>query len=140
MLLRFAGVVSITAVTSLVSTNAAPALSDACPTYNPPNALGLVGGTPQSAKLLTPFANPLEVAVINTNGCPITTPTAGIAVLFAAPGNGPSGTFSCQRLERRAGRHERIRFGRRVAVHGQRVRRRLPGRRLVGLRLGQLRS
>jgi protocatechuate 3,4-dioxygenase beta subunit len=93
MFLRIAAVVGV-AVTVLVSTNAAPALADTCPTYNPPNALSLVAGTPQSAKLLTPFANPLEVTVINTNGCPITTPTAGIAVLFAAPGSGPSGTFS----------------------------------------------
>jgi protocatechuate 3,4-dioxygenase beta subunit len=94
LLLRFA-VVGVAAVTVLVLTNAAPVLAaDTCPTYNPPNALSLAGGTPQSAKLLTPFANPLEVAVINTNGCPITTPTAGIAVLFAAPGSGPSGTFS----------------------------------------------
>jgi protocatechuate 3,4-dioxygenase beta subunit len=94
LLLRFA-VVGVAAVTVLVLTNAAPVLAaDTCPTYNPPNALSLAGGTPQSAKLLTPFANPLEVTVINTNGCPITTPTAGIAVLFAAPGSGPSGTFS----------------------------------------------
>jgi adhesin/invasin len=93
-LLRFAVVAGMAAVTVLVSTNAAPALADTCPTYNPPNALTLAGGTPQSARLLTPYANPLEVTLINTNGCPITTPMAGIAVTFAAPGSGPSGTFS----------------------------------------------
>jgi protocatechuate 3,4-dioxygenase beta subunit len=93
-LLLWLAVVGVAALTILSSTKAAPALADPCPTYNPPNALSLGGGTPQSAKLLTPFVNPLEVTVINTNGCPITTPTAGIAVLFAAPGSGPSATFS----------------------------------------------
>jgi hypothetical protein len=65
-----------------------------CPTYNPPNALTLAGGTPQSAQLHAPFSDPLQVTLTNTNGCPITTPLAGIAVTFAAPGTGPSGTFS----------------------------------------------
>jgi len=65
-----------------------------CPTYNAPNALTLTGGTPQSAKLGAPFAEPLQVTLTNTNGCPITTPLAGIAVTFAAPGSGPSGTFA----------------------------------------------
>ncbi len=65
-----------------------------CPTYNPPNTLTLAGGTPQSAKLGTTFADPLQVALANTNGCPITTPMAGVAVTFAAPGSGPSGTFA----------------------------------------------
>src|SRR5580692_642966 len=70
------------------------AAAAACPTYNPPNALTLTGGTPQSAQLGTPFSEPLQVTLANTNGCPITTPLAGIAVTFAAPGGGPSGTFS----------------------------------------------
>jgi hypothetical protein len=65
-----------------------------CPIYNPPNALTLAGGTPQSAQLGMPFSDPLQVTLTNTNGCPITTPLAGIAVTFAAPGSGPSGTFS----------------------------------------------
>lgn len=65
-----------------------------CPTYNPPNALALVGGTPQSAQLGTPYAEPFQVMLTNTNGCAITTPLAGIAVTFSAPGSGPSGTFS----------------------------------------------
>jgi hypothetical protein len=53
----------------------------------------LAAGTPQSAKLGTPFSDTLQVALTNTNGCLITTPLAGIAVTFAAPGSGPSGTF-----------------------------------------------
>lgn len=65
-----------------------------CPSYNPPNALTLVSGTPQSAKLGLPFADPLQVILINTDNCPVTTPLAGIAVTFSAPGSGPSGTFA----------------------------------------------
>lgn len=65
-----------------------------CPTYNPPNTLVLGAGTPQSARLATPFATPLQVELANTNGCPLTTPLAGIAVTFAAPASGPSGTFA----------------------------------------------
>ena len=87
-------VAGVAVATVLVSTKGTPALADACPTYNPPNALTLAGGTPQSAKLLAPFANPLEVTLTNTDGCPITTQMAGIAVTFAAPGSGPSGRFS----------------------------------------------
>jgi hypothetical protein len=70
------------------------AAADACPTYNAPNTLTLVGGTPQSAKLGTAFSDPFQVALTNSNGCPITTPLAGIPVTFAAPGSGPSGTFA----------------------------------------------
>jgi hypothetical protein len=66
----------------------------ACPTYNPPNALTLIGGTPQTARLGTAFADPFQVELANSNGCPITTPLAGIAVTFTAPASGPSGTFS----------------------------------------------
>ena len=81
-------------VAQAVSAATPPADTTACPTYNAPNTLTLAGGTPQSAKLGTPFADPLQVTLANTNGCPITTPLAGIAVTFAAPGSGPSGTFS----------------------------------------------
>jgi hypothetical protein len=41
-----------------------------------------------------PFDTNLQVALTNPNGCPITTPLAGVAVTFTAPGSGPSGTFS----------------------------------------------
>ena len=66
----------------------------ACPTDNPPTALSLVAGTPQSAQLGKPFETELQVALTNPNGCPITTPLAGVAVSFTAPATGPSGTFS----------------------------------------------
>jgi hypothetical protein len=65
-----------------------------CPTYNPPSTMTLVAGTPQTTRLGTPFADPFQVEVTNSNGCPITTPLAGIAVTFTAPSSGPSGTFS----------------------------------------------
>ena len=65
-----------------------------CPTDNPPSTLSLIAGTPQSAKLGMPFDTNLQVALTNPNGCPITTPLAGVAVTFTAPGSGPSGTFS----------------------------------------------
>ena len=65
-----------------------------CPSYNLPNELVLASGTPQSAKLGTPFAANLAVSLANSNGCPITTTLSGIAVTFTAPASGPSGTFS----------------------------------------------
>lgn len=78
------------AATSTGTTTTAPA----CPTDNPPTALSVVAGTPQSTQLGKPFETELQVALSNPNGCPITTPLAGIAVSFTAPSSGPSGTFS----------------------------------------------
>jgi hypothetical protein len=89
-----AAAMSSGAVAQAVSAATPPADTTGCPAYNAPNTLTLASGTPQSAKLGTPFADPLQVTLANTNGCPITTPLAGIAVTFAAPGSGPSGTFS----------------------------------------------
>src|SRR6266576_2026000 len=80
------------AAASGASTSTASTLT--CPTYNPPSTLSLIAGTPQSAKLGLPFDTDLQVALTDPNGCPITTPLAGIAVTFTAPGSGPSGTFS----------------------------------------------
>ncbi|HEY5389598.1 MAG TPA: hypothetical protein VIJ83_03505, partial [Solirubrobacteraceae bacterium] len=64
-----------------------------CPSSNPPNELVLSGGTPQTAQLESAFSNPLQVALANTNGCPVTTNVAGTAVTFGAPSSGPSATF-----------------------------------------------
>src|SRR5580765_2803553 len=72
----------------------AGAVTTQCPSSNPPNELALVGGTPQTARLGTPFDEPFRVAVANTNGCPLTTSVAGTVVTFTAPGSGPSGIFS----------------------------------------------
>ena len=64
------------------------------PSTNPPNELTLVGGTPQTAQLQSAFATPLQVALGNSNGCPVTTAVAGTPVTFTAPAGGASGTFA----------------------------------------------
>ncbi len=66
----------------------------ACPSPNPPNTLTLVGGTPQTATLDTPFADGLQVALANSDGCPVTSAVAGIPITFSAPAGGASGLFS----------------------------------------------
>ncbi len=72
----------------------ATALADTCPTSNPPNELLLSSGSPQTAKLHQPFGETLQVTLANTNGCPVTTTEAGVAVTFTAPSSGATGTFS----------------------------------------------
>jgi hypothetical protein len=89
--------VLVASATGAVSTPAAtPGGTDTsnCPSFNAPDELTLASGTPQSAKIQLPFAANLQVVLANGNGCPLTTPTAGIAVTFTAPTSGPSGTFS----------------------------------------------
>ena len=54
----------------------------------------LVGGTPQTAQLDTAFANPLQVELANSDGCPITTTVTGTPVTFTAPASGASATFA----------------------------------------------
>jgi protocatechuate 3,4-dioxygenase beta subunit len=66
----------------------------ACPTTNRPNELVLVGGSGQQAQLGKPFAQNLQVALANTNGCPLTGNLAGVTVNFDAPGSGASGIFA----------------------------------------------
>jgi hypothetical protein len=66
----------------------------ACPASNAPTALTLAGGSPQTAVLNAPFASSLQVALVNANGCPVTTPLAGIPVTFRAPVTGASGSFA----------------------------------------------
>jgi hypothetical protein len=63
-----------------------------CAVPNPPNELTLAGGTPQTAQLETGFASPLEVALANTDGCPVTG-VAGTPITFTAPASGASGSF-----------------------------------------------
>jgi protocatechuate 3,4-dioxygenase beta subunit len=65
-----------------------------CPSSNPPNQLTLVAGTPQTAILQSAFATGLQVAVTNSNGCPVTSAAAGVPVTFSAPSGGVSGVFS----------------------------------------------
>lgn len=73
---------------------AARAVTNPCPASNPPNELVLVGGSGRQAQLGTQFAQNLQVALANTNGCPVTGNLAGITVNFDAPGSGASGTFA----------------------------------------------
>ena len=44
--------------------------------------------------LHTAFGANLEVALANTNGCPLTSAVAGVPVTFSAPASGASGTFA----------------------------------------------
>jgi protocatechuate 3,4-dioxygenase beta subunit len=65
-----------------------------CPSSNPPNQMTLVAGTPQTAILQSAFASGLQVALTNSDGCPVTTAAAGVPVTFSAPAGGASGVFS----------------------------------------------
>jgi hypothetical protein len=64
-----------------------------CPSSNPPDELTLLAGTPQTTTLDTAFATGLQVALANSDGCPVTG-AAGVAVTFSAPPGGPSGVFA----------------------------------------------
>ena len=66
----------------------------ACPVSNPPNTLVLAGGSGQTAQLGHQFQGNLQVALANTDGCPLTGNLAGISVDFVAPGGGASGIFA----------------------------------------------
>ncbi len=68
--------------------------SSNCPSSNPPNQMTLVAGTPQTAILQSAFASGLQVALSNSDGCPVTSTAAGIPVTFSAPYGGASGVFS----------------------------------------------
>jgi protocatechuate 3,4-dioxygenase beta subunit len=65
----------------------------ACPSPNLPNMLTLVAGTPQTAPLEAAFATGLQIALSNSDGCPVTG-AAGVPVTFSAPSSGASGLFS----------------------------------------------
>jgi protocatechuate 3,4-dioxygenase beta subunit len=82
------------AVALFASSAGARAAGSPCPTSNPPNELVLAGGSGQTAQLGTQFAQNLQVALANTNGCPLTGNLAGVTVNFDAPGSGGSGIFA----------------------------------------------
>jgi hypothetical protein len=84
----------VVAVALAASGAGAGAASSACPTSNAPNELALAGGSGQQAQLGKQFAQNLQVALANTNGCPLTGNLAGYDVTFDAPGSGPSGVFA----------------------------------------------
>ena len=79
---------------SVLVAGTASATSNACPTTNPPNELVVAAGSPQTTQLRKPFATPLQVALANSNGCPLTGQLGGVAIAFAAPASGASGTFA----------------------------------------------
>jgi protocatechuate 3,4-dioxygenase beta subunit len=78
----------------LVGSGAAGAAAGVCPTVNRPNTLIIVAGSPQTSQLEKPFQTNLQVALANTNGCPLTGQLAGIWVDFSAPASHQSGTFA----------------------------------------------
>ncbi|HEX4109333.1 MAG TPA: hypothetical protein VHX88_14445 [Solirubrobacteraceae bacterium] len=65
-----------------------------CPASNPANTLSLVAGTPQTAQLDAAFGAPLQVALANTDGCPVTAAVAGTPITFTAPASGASVVFA----------------------------------------------
>jgi hypothetical protein len=75
-------------------TGTSPTGTSGCPSSNPPSQLTLVAGTPQTAILESAFSTGLQVALTNSNSCPVTSAAAGIPVTFSAPPSGPSGVFS----------------------------------------------
>ncbi|MDX6465621.1 MAG: hypothetical protein QOI27_661 [Gaiellaceae bacterium] len=77
-----------------VAAGPAPAGSRACGESNPPNTLVLVGGSGQTSKLGQPFQSSFQVALANTNGCPVTGPLAGTNIAFVAPTSGATGAFA----------------------------------------------
>lgn len=56
----------------------------------PPTNIAIDSGSPQTAKVRTPFANNLKVLVTDVNNNPVT----GATVTFAAPGTATTGTFT----------------------------------------------
>jgi protocatechuate 3,4-dioxygenase beta subunit len=65
-----------------------------CPASVTPNTMTLVAGTPQTATLGSAYATGLQVALTNTDGCPVTGGAVGVPVTFTAPSAGASGVFS----------------------------------------------
>ncbi len=75
-------------------TGTSPTGTSGCPSSNPPNQMTLIAGTPQTAILQSAFATGLQVALGNSDGCPVTSAAAGVPVTFSAPAGGASGVFS----------------------------------------------
>lgn len=82
------------AVACAASGAGARGASNACPTSNSPNELVLAGGSGQTAQLGTQFAQNLQVALANNNGCPLTGNLAGVTINFDGPGSGAGGVFA----------------------------------------------
>jgi hypothetical protein len=87
-------VLSALAVAAALAAGSADGAGRACPTTNAPNELVLTGGSGQTARLGRQFQTSFQVALANTNGCPLTGNLAGVSVEFDAPSSGASGIFS----------------------------------------------
>lgn len=87
-------VVGALALVAAVASVPAAAHTTACAATNHPNEIVIEGGSGQTAQLGKPFQENLQVALANTNGCPLTGNLAGINVDFDAPASGASGTFA----------------------------------------------
>jgi protocatechuate 3,4-dioxygenase beta subunit len=81
-------------VTLVIGAGPSAGAGSACPATNPPNTLVLAGGSGQTAQLGRQFQGNLQVALANTDGCPMTGNLAGISVDFVAPGGGAGGIFA----------------------------------------------
>jgi len=84
---------AVAAAVTVVGGSARASVS-ACPATNSPNELVLEGGSGQQAQLGKQFPQNLQVALANTNGCPLTGNLAGVTINFDAPGSGASGIFA----------------------------------------------
>ena len=81
------GPYTVTATVAGVAGAASFALTN---TPGAPAKITVIGGSPQSAKISTPFANALQVQVLDAGSNPV----PGATVTFAAPGSGASATLS----------------------------------------------
>jgi hypothetical protein len=81
------GPYTVTASVVGVATTASFSLTN---TAGAPATITAIGGTPQIAAISTAFASPLQAAVKDASGNPV----SGVTVTFTAPGSGASGTFA----------------------------------------------
>jgi adhesin/invasin len=91
---RQLGLAGLLAGSLLAASSAGAVEGEPCPPTNRPDTLVVVAGSPQTTQLGKPFQTNLQVALANTNGCPLTGPLGGYAVRFAAPSTAASGTFA----------------------------------------------
>ena len=91
---RLAALALVVAALAAGGAGSARATGSSCPASNGANTLVLAGGSGQTAQLGRQFQSPMQVALANTNGCPVTSGLAGISVDFVAPGGGASGIFA----------------------------------------------
>jgi hypothetical protein len=84
----------LAAAASVLLAGPGSAAAEECPSSNPPNVLTVAAGSPQTAQLGKAFQTNLQVALANSNGCPLTGQLAGFPVAFSAPASDASGTFA----------------------------------------------